>query len=54
MRKCQSLQVRYIISVEKLIYLGHTRFGSTYAVSLVSQFIHDPKVRHLQGVEIVL
>ncbi|RDX96694.1 hypothetical protein CR513_20602, partial [Mucuna pruriens] len=35
--------------VEKLIYLSHTRPDIAYVVSVVSQFMHDPKERHLQA-----
>ncbi|RDY04056.1 putative mitochondrial protein, partial [Mucuna pruriens] len=35
--------------VGKLIYLSHTRPDIAYAVSVVSQFMHDPKKRHLQA-----
>ena len=31
----------------KLIYLAHTRLGIAYALSVVSQFMHDPRVKHL-------
>ncbi|RDX62508.1 hypothetical protein CR513_59152, partial [Mucuna pruriens] len=40
--------------VGKLIYLSHTRPNIAYAISVVSQFIHDPKERHLQAVERIL
>lgn len=40
--------------VGKLIYLAHTRPDLAYAVSVVSQFMHDPRVRHLQAVDRVL
>ena len=33
--------------VGKLIYLSHTRPDTTYAISVVSQFMHDPRERHL-------
>ncbi|RDY11984.1 putative mitochondrial protein, partial [Mucuna pruriens] len=35
--------------VEKLIYLSHTRLDIAYVVSVISQFIHDPRERHLQA-----
>ena len=38
----------------KLIYLAHTRPDLAYAVSVVSQFMHDPRMRHLQAVERIL
>ena len=31
----------------KLIYLAHTRPDIAYAVSVVSQFMHDPRERHI-------
>jgi len=34
--------------VRKLIYLSHTRPGIAFVVSLVSQFMHQPKEMHLQ------
>ncbi|RDX90369.1 hypothetical protein CR513_27776, partial [Mucuna pruriens] len=34
--------------VGKLIYLSHTRLDIAYAVSVVSQFMHDPRERHLE------
>ncbi|RDX78941.1 hypothetical protein CR513_40699, partial [Mucuna pruriens] len=40
--------------VGKLIYLSHTRLDIAYAVSVVSQFMHDPRERHLQAVERIL
>lgn len=35
----------------KLIYLSQTRSNITYILSLVSQFMHDPRERHLQAIE---
>ena len=40
--------------VGKLIYLAHTRPDLAYAVSVVSQFMHDLRMRHLQAVERIL
>uniref|UniRef100_A0A2C9VCM9 Uncharacterized protein n=1 Tax=Manihot esculenta TaxID=3983 RepID=A0A2C9VCM9_MANES len=34
----------------RLIYLSHTRPDIAYAVSLVSQFMHDPRETHMQAV----
>ena len=36
--------------VGKLIYLSHTRPDIAYAVSLVSQFMHNPSKEHLSVV----
>jgi len=38
----------------KLIYLAHTRSDIAYVVSVVSHFMHDPRERHLQVVNIIL
>lgn len=38
----------------KLIYLAHTRPDLAYAVSVVSQFMHDPRVRHMEVVNRIL
>jgi len=38
----------------KLIYLSHTRPDIAYAVSVVSQFMHDPRERHLQAVDRII
>lgn len=40
--------------VRKLIYLTCIRLYLTYAVSIVSQFMCDPRERHLQVVKCVL
>ena len=40
--------------VEKLIYLAHTRPDIAYAVSVVSQFMHNPREVHLQAVYRIL
>ncbi|RDX79724.1 putative mitochondrial protein, partial [Mucuna pruriens] len=40
--------------VGKLIYLSHTRPDIAYVVSVVSQFMHDRRERHLQAVEKIL
>ncbi|RDX62732.1 hypothetical protein CR513_58905, partial [Mucuna pruriens] len=36
--------------VEKLIYLSHTRPDIAYVASVVNQFMHDPRERHLQDI----
>ncbi|XP_059630211.1 uncharacterized mitochondrial protein AtMg00810-like [Cornus florida] len=40
--------------VGRLIYLSHTRLDIAYAVSAVSQFMHNPKEVHLQTVYRIL
>lgn len=40
--------------VGKLIYLSHTKPDIAYAVSVVSQFMRDPREEHLQAVQRVL
>ena len=41
---------RYQRLVRRLIYLSHTRPDIAYAVSLVSQFMHDPRTPHMDAV----
>jgi hypothetical protein len=45
---------RYQRLVGKLIYLTHTRSDITYAVSVVSQFIHAPSEEHMNAVYRIL
>lgn len=45
---------RYQRLVGKLIYLSHTRPDITYAVNVVSQFMHDPCKPHMDAVERIL
>ncbi|XP_058180972.1 uncharacterized mitochondrial protein AtMg00810-like [Rhododendron vialii] len=45
---------RYQRLVGRLIYLAHTRPDVTYAVSVVSQFMHDPRASHLDAVYRIL
>jgi len=40
--------------VGKLIYLSHTRPDIAFVVSVVSQFMHDPREMHLQAVNRIL
>ncbi|XP_073112227.1 secreted RxLR effector protein 161-like [Elaeis guineensis] len=37
---------RYQHLMRRLIYLSHTRPNITFAVSVMSQYIHDPRERH--------
>ena len=41
---------RYQRLVRKLIYLSHTRPDIAYAVSVVSQFMHNPSEDHMDAV----
>jgi hypothetical protein len=45
---------RYQRLVGKLIYLAHTRPDISFAVGVVSQFMHDPCVYHLEAVMRIL
>ena len=45
---------RYQRLVGKLIYLSHTRPDIAYVVSVVSQFMHNPRQPHMNDVERIL
>jgi len=47
-------KTQYQTLVGKLIYLSYTRPDIAYAVSVVRQFMHDPKERHLQVVNRII
>jgi hypothetical protein len=44
----------YQLLVSKLIYLFHTQADIAYVVSVISQFMHNPKEFHLQATHRVL
>ena len=45
---------RYQRLVGKLIYLPHTRPDIAFVVSVVSQYMHDPKSVHMEAVNRIL
>ncbi|XP_019055169.1 PREDICTED: uncharacterized protein LOC109115492 [Nelumbo nucifera] len=45
---------RYLKLVGKLIYLSLTRPDIAYAMHVVSQFMHSPKIPHMKAVERIL
>jgi len=47
-------KTKYQKLVRKLIYLSHTRPNIDYVVSVVRQFMHDPRERHLQAVNKII
>ncbi|MCI21565.1 gag-pol polyprotein [Trifolium medium] len=47
-------KVKYQKLVGKLIYLSHTRPDIAYAVSVVSQFMHNPSDEHMDAVNRIL
>jgi len=47
-------KTQYQRFVGKLIYLSHIKPDIAYAVSVVSQFIHYPRERHLQAVNRII
>jgi hypothetical protein len=45
---------RYQRLMGRLIYLAHTRFDISYTVSVVSRYMHDPRIPHLETVYQIL
>ena len=45
---------RYQRLIGRLIYLSHTRPDIAFAVSVVSQFMHDPRTSHMDDVYLIL
>ena len=45
---------RYQRLVRKLIYLTHTRPDKSYAISMVSQFMHNPSNQHMSAANRIL
>jgi hypothetical protein len=45
---------KYQRLVGRLIYLSHTRPDIAFAVSVVSQFMHDPKTHHMEAVNRII
>ena len=45
---------KYQRMVGKLIYLSHTRPDITYAVGVVSRFMHQPQIQHMTTVMRIL
>jgi hypothetical protein len=43
-------RAQYQRLVGQLIYLSHTRSDIAFAVSVVSQFMHDPRTHHMDAV----
>jgi hypothetical protein len=43
-------KVRYQRLVGRLMYLAHTRTDLVYALSIVSQFLHNPREQHMNAV----
>jgi hypothetical protein len=47
-------KVQYQCLIDKLIFLAHTRPDISYTVSVVSRYIHDPRVLHREVVYQIL
>ena len=45
---------RYQRLVGRLMYLAHTRSDLAYALSIVSQFMHNPEEQHMNAVMHIL
>ena len=45
---------RYQRLVRRLMYLAHTRPDLTYALSVVSQYMHNPREQHMNAVMCIL
>jgi hypothetical protein len=45
---------RYQQLVGQLIYLSHARLNISYAISVVSQFMHSPREPHMEAVYHIL
>jgi hypothetical protein len=41
---------RYQRLMGRLIYLAHTRFDISYTMSVVSRYMHDPRIPHLEDI----
>jgi hypothetical protein len=45
---------RYQRLVDRLLYLAHTRPNIAYAVSVISRYMHDPRVPHQEAMYQIL
>lgn len=54
MDELASYKGRYQRLVGKLIYFTHTRLDISFAVSIVSQFLGNPLVDHMEEVNCIL
>ncbi|KAK8942882.1 hypothetical protein KSP39_PZI008964 [Platanthera zijinensis] len=41
--------IRYQRLIEKIIYLSHNRLDITYAVEILSRYMHAPRIRHQEA-----